>query len=150
MAGRSGINESVAYKALSASGSQVLRVIEQRARHGGAAITLGQIMEAGMCRSSARSGVRQCEALGFIVVGLGPRRVGEFELTDGWRNVVDVREAKRLVKASKAQRQSRTPATVEPVEVETVEEVVEAVEIEQPPPVMRQPSLPALRWLDGR
>jgi hypothetical protein len=143
-------SKSPAYAALTASGKQVLRVIEAKARHGGAAITLGTFMSAGMCRSSARSGVKQCLALGFVVVTTGVRRVGQFELAEGWRGVTDARSAKRLVKAAKlpAQRQSRTPhkrvevePTVEPMAVKVIETV------EFSPPESRTPSMPTLAWL---
>jgi hypothetical protein len=149
MAGRSGINESVAFKAMSACGRQVLQVIQKRAQHGGATITLGEIMEAGMCRCSARAGIKQCQLLGFVNVTAGPRKVGRFELADGWKAVVDAYTAKKVVKASKmpAQRQSRSsspsPANVAPLEVKDV--------LEQPPAsIVRQPSLPSLRWMDAR
>jgi hypothetical protein len=83
MAGRSEVLGSPAYAALTVGGKRVLGVIEQAGRDG-VAISLREFMQRGMCRAAARHGIKQVEALGFVVIGMGPRRVCVFQLSDGW------------------------------------------------------------------
>jgi hypothetical protein len=88
MAGRSELQKSPAYWAMSDGGRRVLDAVEQLAGRGAVAITLEQLMElTDLCRSSVRLGVRQCEALNFIVVAMGPRRTCQFQLSDGWKSL---------------------------------------------------------------
>jgi hypothetical protein len=113
MADRS-VQQSAAYEALSVGGKRVLQVIEDEVGNDGSAISLGRFMERGMCRAAARYGIKQVEALGFAVIGMGPRRVNVFRLADGWR-ALDAHEAKRRVKLARLampQRQSAPPKPV--------------------------------------
>jgi hypothetical protein len=142
MADRSELQKSEAYRALSEGGRRVLDAVEQLAGRGAVAITFQQLMElTDLCRSSVRRGVRQCEALNFIVVALGPRRTSQFQLTDGWKSL-DADEAARLVK------QARWPTPPRPRSAppKPVRHAKVPVEVEQPPPP-RQPSMPVVAWI---
>jgi hypothetical protein len=146
MAGRSEVQRSAAYAALSVSGKTVLKVIEEEVRRGGGAITLDQFMDVDMSRSAARYGIRQCEELGFIAVSMGPRHNNLFKLADGWRGL-SADEAARRVKQARLPTPPRQtgapPRAVRPVKVR--------VEVEQPAVERRAPSLPQVQWLgDGR
>ena len=132
MAGRSEVLRSAAYEALSVGGQRVFHVIE-RAGRDGAAISLPEFMErGGMCRSTARLGIKQCVALEFVVIGMGPRRVNTFARADGWR-ALDAREAKRRVA------QARLPMPRQSVPPKPVPQV--KVPVEQPRTVRGMPSL---------
>jgi hypothetical protein len=107
MAGRSELQKSAAYWALSNGGRKVLHAVEQQAGRGAVAITFEQLMEeSGLCRSSVRYGVKQAQLLGFIAVSMGPRRTNEFKLTDGWRGL-SADEAKRRVAQARLPTPSR-------------------------------------------
>jgi hypothetical protein len=144
MAGRE-VQRSAAYRALSDGGQRVLKVIEDEVRRGGSAISLDTLMDAtGLCRSSVRRGIRQCELVEFIAVSMGPRHNNLFKLADGWRNVDKADEAKRRIKQAKLptppRQISAPPRAVRPVKAR--------VEVEQPPP-RAAPSMPVVAWVDG-
>jgi hypothetical protein len=142
MVGRPEAQRSAAYGALSVGGKLVLKVIEDDVRRGSGAITLDRLMEQrDLCRSSVRRGIRQCEALGFVSVSMGFRRVGQFQLSDRWR-ALDADEAARLVKLAK----SKTPPRATSAPPKPVRPVKARVEVEQPPPP-RQPSMPVVAWI---
>jgi hypothetical protein len=143
MAGRSHVLRSPAYLALSASGKKVLNLIEQEIGHGCAAISLDQFMDTGMCRSAARYGIKQCEALGFVAITTGARRVSLFKLTDGWR-ALGADEAARRIKQARLP----TPPRASRVPPKPVRQVKAPVE---PPRTMqrRVPSLPTMPWQDN-
>ena len=142
MAGRSQVQRSAAYLALSDGGGRVLDAVEQLAGRGAVAITLEQLMElTDLCRSSVRRGVRQCEALGFIAVTMGPRRTSQFQLSDGWKSL-DADGAARLVKQARLP----TPPRARTAPPKPVRQAKVRVEVEQPPPP-RQPSMPVVAWI---
>jgi hypothetical protein len=146
MAGRSELQKSPAFAALSDSGKRVLQVIEQAGR-GAVAISLEQFMDADMRRSAARYGIRQCEELGLIAVTMGPRRVNQFALADGWRDLETAGEAARLVKLARLP----TPPRASSAPPRAVKQAKARVEVEQPPTVRQVPSMPTVAWIgDGR
>jgi hypothetical protein len=61
MAGRSEVQQSAAYPALSVGGKRVLDVIGEEVGRDGVAISLSCFMERGMCRAAARHGIKQVE-----------------------------------------------------------------------------------------
>jgi hypothetical protein len=140
MAGRA-VERSPAFAALSVGGQRVLKVIEQQAGRGVVAISLDDLMDrADLCRSSVRRGIRQCEALGFVVVAMGARRCSVFKLADDWRSVDEVEAKRRIAQArlpTPPRQTSAPPKPVKPVKVE----------VEQPPVERRAPSLPQVQWL---
>jgi hypothetical protein len=72
---------SPAWQKLGASAMRMLHEVERSIEHGRAEATLAKLTEmTGFCRSSVRRAVRQAEALGFVDISLGPRRVGVFAL----------------------------------------------------------------------
>ena len=129
MAGRSEVLRSPAHAALTVGGKRVLQVLSELVGQDDVAISLGRFMERGMCRAAARYGIKQCVAVGFVSVGMGPRRVNVFRLADGWR-ALDAHEAARLVKLAKLPRQSVPPKPVTQVKV-----------VELPRAMRRVPSL---------
>ena len=144
MAGRT-VERSAAFAALSVGGQRVLKVIEAEVKRGGGAISLDDLMDrADLCRSSVRRGIRQCEALSFITVTMGPRRTNEFKLADGWREL-SADEAARRVKQARLptppRQTSAPPRAARPLKVR--------VEVEQPAVERRAPSLPQVQWLGG-
>jgi hypothetical protein len=144
MAGRPEVLRSAAYAVLSASGKQVVKVIEEEVRRGAVAITLDELMDrADLCRSSVRRGVRQCEVLGFVSVTMGFRRVGQFQLSDGGR-AIDANEAERLAKQARLP----TPPRASNVPPKPVRQV--KAPVERPRTVGRVPSLPTMPWHDDR
>ena len=134
MADRS-VKLSAAYEALSVGGKRVLHVIEEEVGHDGSAISLREFMRRGMCRATARIGIKQCELVGFVNVTMGHRRVNVFRLAAGWRGL-DMDEAKRRVAQARFPMPPR-PSSVPPKPATQVK-VVEL------PTVRRVPSLAAM------
>jgi hypothetical protein len=146
MAGRSELQRSPAYRALSDGGVEVLHAVEEQAARGSVAISLERLAElTDLCRSSTRQAIRLCETLGLISVTAGPRRVNEFALANGWR-AVDQIEAKRRLQLPRL----RTPPRQSSAPPRAVRQAKARVEepVEQPQP--RQPSMPVVAWVNGR
>jgi hypothetical protein len=143
-------SQSPAFAALSASGRKVLHAVEKQAGRGAVAITLDEFMEhTALCRSAVRHGIRQCELLSFVVVSTGHRRVNQFALAGGWREL-DAGEAARLAKQVRLPTPPRA-SSAPPRAVRQVKRRAKVpVEVEQPPPP-RQPSMPVVQWIgDGQ
>jgi hypothetical protein len=141
---------SAAYRALKPSGRRALHLIEDAlSRSGdGAAVSLNRFLELGLCRTAARYGIRQCERLGFITVGVGARRVRVFRMADGWK-FLDADEAKQRMALAREpmQRAVSKPVTVEPPKVEALPK---PVQVERTRGIERRVtvSLPRLSFMD--
>ena len=135
------VERSAAYRALGFSGAKVLKVIEQEVRRGVSAVSLDTLAgETGLCRSSARRGVRLAEVLGFLTVIMGVRHNSLYQLSDGWRSVGED-EAARRVKLARLPTPPRE--RIAPPKPATQAKV--RVEVEQPQ--RYTPSLPQVQWL---
>jgi hypothetical protein len=116
--------------------------LEQAGR--GVAISLDKFMEqCDLCRSAVRYGIKQCELLGFAVITIGPRRVSQFRLAEGWRGL-DADEAKRRVRLARLP----TPPRASSVPPKPVRQV--KAPVERPRTVRRVPSLPTMPSHDDR
>ena len=84
---RSGMLQSPAYLATTPVGRRVLRLIEDTInRSDVSAVTLSRSSFGGH-RGSISFGIKQCERLGFVSIGIGLRRANAFSLLDDWRAV---------------------------------------------------------------
>jgi hypothetical protein len=114
MAGRS-VQQSPAFAALSVGGVRVFHVILDQVGHDGAAMSLRQLMDlSGLCRSSVRIGIKQCELVEFVSVTMGHRRINTFTLSDGWKSL-DADEAARRVKLARSPMPPRQRVSPRPV-----------------------------------
>ena len=142
---RSGMLQSPAYLAMTPVGRRVLRLIEDTInRSGGSAVTLTRSSFGGH-RGSISFGIKQCERLGFVSIGIGLRRANAFSLLDDWR-AVDADEAARRVQLAKLPqppRPSRAVSPKPPKPVKPSKPVAVA-----PPTPQRQVTLPRLSFMD--
>ena len=141
---RSGMLQSPAYLAITPVGWRVLRLIEDTInRSGGSAVTLTRSSFGGH-RGSISFGIKQCERLGFVSIGIGLRRANAFSLLDEWRAVdADEGAAGAVGKAAAA------AATV----TRGVPKAAEAGQPSKPvavarPTPQRQVTLPRLSFMD--
>jgi hypothetical protein len=139
---------SPAYSALNQSGRRVLGIIENELSKGGdgVAISLSEMVaRTGLCRTSARYGIRQVERLGFVVILVAERRTHWFAMSDGWKSL-DADEAGRLMALADQRPVRRVRIGTKPVEPPKPVRVPKPVE---PPMQRRVPSLPRLPWDAG-
>ena len=79
---RSGVLQSPAYLAMTPVGRRVLRLIRiPFYRSGGGAVALPRSSFGGN-KGSISFGIKQCERLGFVSIGIGLRRANAFSLLD--------------------------------------------------------------------
>jgi hypothetical protein len=151
MADRAG---SAAYAALGKTARRMLGTIEKAAGTGSAEITFASfMMDFHFGRQTISASLKLLDALGLVDVSRG--RLGNcYSLSDRWRTI-DASQAATLARQARqtlpSRRFVRAPVAAV-VEVEPVQ-VIEAVEDDDqgaPPPEVRTPSLPVLRWLDAR
>ena len=116
---RTGVRQSPAYLAMTPAGRRVLDFIEREVERGGDNVPISLTTftsDGGMCRAAARYGIKQCERLGFISIGVGARYSNTFTLTDEWRTV-DAVEARRQVQLAKLPKPPQPPRVAAPQRV---------------------------------
>ncbi|KRR11533.1 hypothetical protein [Bradyrhizobium valentinum] len=114
------IEQSIAYAALSKPAKRALAFITAAIERGGvgtAPVTSLAMMTALGISSTARIAAvnRELRGLGFVITTEGARRATVFALTEGWRNITDADEAKRLAavaRETQKRRQVRVGARV--------------------------------------
>jgi hypothetical protein len=147
------VEASAAYRAMASSGQKVLAAIEREIERGNAALSFETLMElSGLCRSAVRLGVKQAEALGFVIVTSGARRTSTFALAEAWRdlNIIEAKRLARLARGPSPPRERSARLTHKPQvhRVKAERPVEPEVEVERPVE-RRAPSLPPLQWLGG-
>jgi hypothetical protein len=147
---------SAAFAALGKTARRMLAVIEKAAGNGGVEISYATLMhDHRFGRPSISASLKTLDCLGLVDVSRG--RLGNcYSLSDRWRTI-DASQAATLARQARQTLPSRrfvraTVDPVEPVEVEVVQVIETDGDDDQgaPPPDVRTPSLPVLRWLDAR
>ena len=142
---RSGMLQSPAYLAMTPVGQRVLRLIEDTInRSGGSAVTLPRSSFGGN-KGSISFGIKQCERLGFVSIGIGLRRANAFSPLDDWRTV-DADEAARRVQLAKLPQPPRPSRAVRPKPPKPVKPPNPVAVA--PPTRQRQVTLPRLSFMD--
>ena len=143
---RAGVLTSPAYLAMTPVGQRVLRLIEDNInRSGGSAVTLPR-RSFGGSKGSVSFGIKQCERLGFVSIGVGVRHANTFSLTDGWR-AVDAVEAKRRVQLAKLPKPPKVAAP-QPVKPPKPAPTPKPVTVARPSTTPRPVTLPRLSFMD--
>jgi hypothetical protein len=146
--------KSAAFVALPKSGRKVLAAIEKAIGDGDcAAVSYVEFMHIyRVGRPTISAGLKALDGLGFIEITPGPRSGNVFRLSNRWASI-DASEAARLVREARKmlpqRRHEKRREPVEPVPVKVIEPVDTGKQF-SPPPEVRTPSLPTLRWLDAR
>ena len=101
-------------------------------------------MAVGISKAAVSFGIKQCERLGFVSVGVGTRHCNVFTLINDWRTI-DAASAARLVKLARLPKPPRVAAPKPPKPVKQAKPVT----VERPRTMQRRvPSLPRLSFMD--